>query len=54
MLTYWALAIPNKVSIGIAFLLGVIWDIVLGSTLGIHALVLSVAFTLLLKLFGAS
>lgn len=49
VLTYWALAIPNKVSIGIAFLLGVIWDIVLGSTLGIHALVLSVAFYFIAK-----
>lgn len=49
VLTYWVLAIPNKVSIGIAFLLGVIWDIVLGSTLGIHALVLSVAFYFVAK-----
>ncbi|OOF89350.1 rod shape-determining protein MreD [Rodentibacter ratti] len=49
VLTYWVLAIPNKVSIGIAFLLGVIWDIVLGSTLGIHALVLSVAFYFIAK-----
>ena len=39
VLTYWILAIPNKVSIGVAFLLGVIWDLLLGSTLGIHALV---------------
>ena len=49
VLTYWALAIPNKVSIGMAFLLGVIWDLVLGSTLGIHALVLSIAFYFIAK-----
>ena len=49
VLTYWMLAIPNKVSIGIAFLLGVIWDLLLGSTLGIHALVLSVAFYFIAK-----
>lgn len=49
VLTYWVLAIPNKVSIGVAFLLGVIWDLVLGSTLGIHALVLSVAFYFVAK-----
>lgn len=49
VLTYWALAIPNKVSIGMAFLLGVIWDLVLGSTLGVHALVLSVAFYFIAK-----
>lgn len=40
--TYWTLSIPHKVSIGWAFIIGVIWDLVLGSTLGIHALVLSV------------
>ena len=32
VLTYWILAIPNKVSIGVAFLLGVIGDLLLGST----------------------
>ena len=42
VLLYWVLAIPNKVSIGWAFLLGLVWDLILGSTLGIHALVLSV------------
>lgn len=42
VLLYWVLAIPTKVSIGSAFLLGVVWDLVLGSILGIHALVLSV------------
>ncbi len=42
VLLYWILAIPTKVSIGSAFLLGVVWDLVLGSILGVHALVLSV------------
>ncbi|WP_032092307.1 MULTISPECIES: rod shape-determining protein MreD [Pasteurellaceae] len=42
VLLYWVLAIPTKVSIGSAFLLGVVWDLVLGSILGVHALVLSV------------
>ncbi|PJG85793.1 rod shape-determining protein MreD [Conservatibacter flavescens] len=42
VLTYWIMAIPNKISIGSAFALGVLWDLVLGSTLGTHALVLSV------------
>ena len=44
VLLYWTLALPDRVSIGWAFLLGVLWDIVLGSILGVHALVLSVAF----------
>lgn len=41
VLTYWILLMPSKINIGTAFLMGVIWDLVLGSTLGIHALVLS-------------
>ncbi|MFZ7277373.1 rod shape-determining protein MreD [Avibacterium endocarditidis] len=42
VLTYWILAMPSKISVGTAFLMGIAWDLVLGSTLGIHALVLSV------------
>lgn len=42
VLFYWILAIPNKVSIGTAFVLGIIWDLILGSILGVHALVLSI------------
>lgn len=42
VLLYWILAIPNKISIGTAFILGIIWDLILGSILGVHALVLSV------------
>ena len=34
VLLYWSLALPDRVSIGWAFLLGVLWDIVLGSILG--------------------
>ena len=41
-LLYWVLAVPRKVNIGCAFTLGLVWDLVLGSTLGIHALVVSV------------
>ncbi|WP_233140600.1 rod shape-determining protein MreD [Aggregatibacter actinomycetemcomitans] len=41
--TYWTLSIPHRVNIGQAFIIGIIWDMVLGSTLGIHALVLSVS-----------
>ena len=49
VLLYWVLAIPNKVSIGWAFLLGLVWDLILGSTLGIHALVLSVTIYFVAK-----
>ena len=44
VLLYWTLALPDRVSIGWAFLLGVLWDIVLGSILGVHALVLRLLF----------
>ena len=43
VLLYWALALPDKVSVGTAFVVGIIWDLVVGSILGIHALVLSIA-----------
>ncbi|MCK3657892.1 rod shape-determining protein MreD [Pasteurellaceae bacterium Pebbles2] len=49
VLTYWAISIPEKVSIGSAFILGVIWDLVLGSIMGIHALVLSLFMYLVAK-----
>ena len=51
VLLYWTLALPDRVSIGWAFLLGVLWDIVLGSILGVHALVLSVAFYFVSKYY---
>ena len=51
VLLSWTLALPDRVSIGWAFLLGVLWDIVLGSILGVHALVLSVAFYFVSKYY---
>ncbi|PKF62261.1 rod shape-determining protein MreD [Psychromonas sp. psych-6C06] len=38
---YWVLALPHRVSILHAFLLGLILDVLLGSTLGMHTLVFS-------------
>ncbi|WGE74473.1 rod shape-determining protein MreD [Actinobacillus equuli] len=49
VLIYWALALPNKVSVGTAFVVGIVWDLVLGSILGIHALVLSIAIYFVAK-----
>lgn len=49
VLIYWALALPNKISVGTAFVAGIIWDLILGSILGVHALVLSVAIYFVAK-----
>lgn len=49
ILIYWALALPDKISIGTAFVAGIIWDLVLGSVLGIHALVLSISIYFVAK-----
>lgn len=49
VLIYWALALPDKVSVGTAFLAGIVWDLILGSILGIHALVLSIAIYFVAK-----
>lgn len=49
VLLYWALALPDKISVGTAFVAGIVWDLILGSILGIHALVLSVAIYFVAK-----
>lgn len=49
VLIYWALALPHKISVGSAFLAGMVWDVILGSILGTHALVLSVAIYFVAK-----
>ena len=49
VLIYWALALPDKVSVGTAFLAGIVWDLILGSILGVHALVLSIAIYFVAK-----
>lgn len=49
VLIYWALALPDKVSVGTAFIAGIIWDLILGSILGVHALVLSITIYFVAK-----
>ena len=37
VLLYWVIAVPEKVNVGIGWLTGLLFDLMLGSTLGIHA-----------------
>ncbi len=39
---YWVLALPHRVGIVHAFIVGLLLDLLLGSTLGMHALVFSI------------
>ncbi|WKE66030.1 rod shape-determining protein MreD [Gallaecimonas kandeliae] len=46
VLLYWTMALPHRVSVGSAWLCGLVMDILLGSTLGIHAMALSLVIYL--------
>ena len=37
VLSYWALALPNRVNVGVAFFTGLILDILLGTSMGVHS-----------------
>lgn len=37
VLSYWTLALPNRVNVGVAFLNGLVLDILLGTSLGVHS-----------------
>lgn len=47
VIAYWSLALPHRVSIGVAFFNGLILDILLGTTLGVHSLAMTVVVYIL-------
>ena len=41
VLIYWTMALPHRVNVGVAWILGFALDILLGTILGVHALAMS-------------
>lgn len=41
VIIYWTIALPNRVSIGIAWLMGLLLDVISGTLLGEHALAMA-------------
>ncbi|MFC3123027.1 rod shape-determining protein MreD [Agaribacter flavus] len=43
ILCYWAMALPNRVSVGVAAICGITLDILYGTALGVHCFALTIA-----------
>lgn len=50
ILIYWCMALPERIGVGVGFVIGLLLDVLTGSLLGQHALGLSVVAFLTLKL----
>ena len=51
VLIYWCMALPSRISIGWAWVAGLLLDVTLGNLLGLHALSLTVVAFLTIKLY---
>jgi rod shape-determining protein MreD len=40
--SYWVLALPHRVNVGSALILGLLWDLLIGSTLGIRGMMMAI------------
>lgn len=47
VVAYWVLALPHRVNVGTALVLGLLWDVLLGSTLGIRGMMMSIVIYLM-------
>lgn len=47
ILLYWAMALPNRVNVGVAGFAGLILDLLYGTALGVHSFALAVAVYLM-------
>ncbi|NGZ12860.1 rod shape-determining protein MreD [Vibrio aestuarianus] len=43
---YWVLALPYRINVGTALILGLLWDLLLGSTLGIRGMMMAIVIYL--------
>ncbi|MCU7842612.1 MAG: rod shape-determining protein MreD [Candidatus Thiodiazotropha sp. (ex Monitilora ramsayi)] len=50
ILIYWCMALPERIGVGVGFLVGLLLDVLTGTLLGQHALGLSVVAYLTIKL----
>lgn len=51
VLLYWCLALPSRVNVISAWVMGIILDVLLGSTLGVHALAMAIAVYIIAENF---
>jgi rod shape-determining protein MreD len=51
VLIYWVMALPHRISLGSAFVLGLVMDLVRGSVLGLNALSMTIIAFLVLVLY---